>query len=770
MSVSFQKCCCDPLKRHTKVQKKDLRHIPQTILHQHPSLGLSSHQYICSACRKEINALTKLVVLPTSAEYMDTAATPAAGDSSNTEDQEAPYSSESMESCDSSDNSASTSLSQKQKAHSSEQTGIRVEGEAQQVALSVGDAEEIVQQLKEKLQSTTSRSERLRVLTVLPKSWSIKKIANVFGVSRYLARKAKTLVTEKGVLSSPNPKGHRLLPVDTEEAVKDFYLSDNISRVMPGKKDFLSVVGADGKREHKQKRLVLCNLREAYREFKECNPDKKIGFTKFSQLRPKECVLAGASGTHSVCVCTVHQNVKLMMAGSGLEALSGGQLKHYRHCLALMQCNPPNLDCYLGSCSVCPGTDPLKSLLENLMDQNGIDTVQFQQWTTTDRATLETRVVPADEFIDTFVSKLRKLLHHDFTAKMQAAFMQQKKESLQEGEVLVIADFSENFSFVVQDEIQSFHWNNESATIHTFICYYKLNTTTTSLCYLVISENKQHDTIAVHLFQRKLVDFLTQHFGGNKPRKIYYMSDGCAAQYKNCKNFTNLCHHYTDFGVEAEWHFFATSHGKSAGDGAGGTLKRTATKASLQRPYEGQILTARQLYDFAVAHIKGIQFGYATLEEHVQEAELLKERLKMSKTVPGTQKLHSVVPVGENIVEVRQFSNSPYSRRERVTLAHSVLSIAVEAINGYVTVAYDGSCWLGCVLKVDEEGRTINITFLHPCIPAKSFVYPKHEDILDMDPSDILTRVNPTTVTGRNYTLSKKEMDEASHILKTRCV
>ena len=72
-----------------------------------------------------------------------------------------------------------------------------------------------------------------------------------------MARKAKTLVTEKGVLSSPNPKGHRLLSVDTEEAVKDFYLSDNISRVMPSKKDFLSVVGADGKREHKQKRLVL---------------------------------------------------------------------------------------------------------------------------------------------------------------------------------------------------------------------------------------------------------------------------------------------------------------------------------------------------------------------------------------------------------------------------------------------------------------------------------------------------------------------------------
>ena len=64
--------------------------------------------------------------------------------------------------------------------------------------------------------------------------------------------------------------------------------------------------------------------------------------------------------------------------------------------------------------------------------------VQFQQWKTTDHAT---KVLQADEFIDTFVSMLRKLLNHDLTAKMQAAFMQQKRESLQEGEVLMIADF-----------------------------------------------------------------------------------------------------------------------------------------------------------------------------------------------------------------------------------------------------------------------------------------------------------------------------------------
>ena len=60
---------------------------------------------------------------------------------------------------------------------------------------------------------------------------------------------------------------------------------------MPGTKDCLSVLGSVGKRVLIQKRLVLCNLKEAYSEFKTQHPDTKIGFTKFSNLRPKECVL-----------------------------------------------------------------------------------------------------------------------------------------------------------------------------------------------------------------------------------------------------------------------------------------------------------------------------------------------------------------------------------------------------------------------------------------------------------------------------------------------
>lgn len=76
----------------------------------------------------------------------------------------------------------------------------------------------------------------MKILTILPRSWSIKKAAKVFDVSRYFIRQAKMLVAEKGIMSSPNPKSSRTLPAHTEEEITDFYLSDDISRVMQGKK------------------------------------------------------------------------------------------------------------------------------------------------------------------------------------------------------------------------------------------------------------------------------------------------------------------------------------------------------------------------------------------------------------------------------------------------------------------------------------------------------------------------------------------------------
>jgi len=132
-----------------------------------------------------------------------------------------------------------------------------------------------------------------------------------------MAHTAIKLRESNGILAEHKLKQGRPLPTSTIDAVRYFYLDDNNSftRILPGKKDFVSV----GYKLHEQKRLILCNLVELYAAFMEKYPQIKIGFSSFASLRPKQYVTVGASGTHSVCVRTIHQNSQLLVNALDLQ-------------------------------------------------------------------------------------------------------------------------------------------------------------------------------------------------------------------------------------------------------------------------------------------------------------------------------------------------------------------------------------------------------------------------------------------------------------------
>ena len=97
-----------------------------------------------------------------------------------------------------------------------------------------------------------------------------------------------------------------------------------------------------------------------------------------------------------------------------------------------------------------------------------------------------------------------------------------------------------------------------------------------------------------------------------------------------------MCHHEVDFGVPAEWHYFATSDGKGPCDGVGGTVKRLAARTSLQRPYEQQIITPLDLFSWAKGAMDSIELHYVTTEEVQKNEEFLDERFNSLQTVTGT--------------------------------------------------------------------------------------------------------------------------------------
>ena len=58
------------------------------------------------------------------------------------------------------------------------------------------------------------------------------------------------------------------------------------------------------------------------------------------------------------------------------------------------------------------------------------------------------------------------------TLLQQTSFMNSTNQEIKASEFVVYCDFSENHSFVVQDETQNYH-SNEQVTIHPFVTYFK---------------------------------------------------------------------------------------------------------------------------------------------------------------------------------------------------------------------------------------------------------------------------------------------------------
>ena len=285
---------------------------------------------------------------------------------------------------------------------------------------------------------STATSKKIQLTTLAPTDWSIKKVSETLHVTNYVARTAHKLALEKGILAMPNPKLGKVLPDVTVQVVKSFYEDDEYSRIMPGKKDYVSIK----KNVHMQKRLLLCNLKELFVAFKTMNPEIKLEFSRFCTLQPKWCITAGASGTHSVCVCAIHQNLKLLLHPLGVT---------YKELLPYIVCDMTNKDCMMRKCERCLATmNALVEKLYNLIGEFEVDDeVEFDQWTTTDRSNLTHNKEPVSEYIELVCEKPTEFAPHSYFTKSQASYLRSRKEDMNELTALFLRNFSENYKFVV---------------------------------------------------------------------------------------------------------------------------------------------------------------------------------------------------------------------------------------------------------------------------------------------------------------------------------
>ena len=631
-----------------------------------------------------------------------------------------------------------------------------------------------MRQLKEKFNSSRDYKLRLQILTLSP--YTIQATSSFFGASNYMVKRSRQLKKEFGILPDvPTLSKGRVISHEEKIMVKNFYERDEISRMCPGMKDCVSVKDNSGQRVKVQKRLILGNLKEIFHQFRNEEEQPKIGFSSFALLRPRHCVLAGSGGTHSVCVCTYHQNPKLQLGALGIPTLD------YRKVMGKSVCDTSNRICMLHICKNCPGENGIKEFLQNLEDMEDVpDDIRFKEWVTVDRTQLEDRVLPFDEFLDTVSKSLYKLTRHHFVAETQAASFKKLKQDLKEEEEgILVMDFAENYSFIVQDAAQGFHWENSQCTVHPLVFYYRQNNEILHQSYCFLSDSTKHSTATVFSFLKVLLPSLKNSF----PRllKIHYFSDGCAGQYKNKYNFTNLYHHFNDFGLAAEWHFFATSHGKSACDGIGGIVKRATATASLQRTISNQILTPRDMFNFVKSHLPKIKTFFVSDQDVQATRSSLEERFSSAKVIVGTQRFHRFVPGQNGILSVYETSDIAAEEEQKTIIKQSddqslgedddVLLRPGDIPEGsFIVCSYDAQLWVGIVRGIDEEFGDFCVEFLEPSGVKASYGFPSRKDICMVPPENLLGKPlslpKLTGSTRRRYSFKMEELIACSRRLR----
>ena len=256
-------------------------------------------------------------------------------------------------------------------------------------------------------------------------------------------------------------------------------------------------------------------------------------------------------------------------------------------------------------------------------------------------------------------SSAPQFLKHCFIKQKQCAVFEEKKRTAQaDGDSVVLqVDFAENYTAAYQDEIQSAHWNQKQVTIFTSVAWSDAD----PLSYVVVSDSLDHDKKAVATFLVRAVQNICQKHP--HLRQIHIFSDGAACQFKNKYLWAFLSSSFQDMfpNLHVEWHFFATSHGKGAVDGVGGTVKRAVSTAVLSR--QERVHTAADFARVAAQRCPKVTIEEVAPEEikTFTDTQELEAKWKDVPTLHGTQAVHHVEVVSWGVIKHRMYSTAETS-------------------------------------------------------------------------------------------------------------
>lgn len=211
------------------------------------------------------------------------------------------------------------------------------------------------------------------------------------------------------------------------------------------------------------------------------------------------------------------------------------------------------------------------------------------------------------ELFDYFIQLLGEFPCHSFLAMWQWEQLDSLLENLPLDQAVCIHDYSEGYSCLFQDEIQSQYFDVNKVSLHITIMYRHStaeadaiqSTEEPEICkehlFVIFDDVTQDHDSVLHI--QKLI---SKHLEKSNCTitKMYEFTDACVKQYKSRHRLGDLsmsCSLAT-LGYTVQRNYFAISHAKGEQDAAGSHVKQKPTSAVLSR--KATLSNAKDLCDF----------------------------------------------------------------------------------------------------------------------------------------------------------------------------
>lgn len=300
-----------------------------------------------------------------------------------------------------------------------------------------------------------------------------------------------------------------------KDVVQDFFLRDDVSRATAGKKETITQ-----SKTKVQKRFLLDNMKNLFKVFKKENPDTNCSYYSFTKYRPFFTVKPSVDG-REMCLCKMHINPVYKA-----RTLKRKRIIHTDDLNILISstvCDTESQACMYGTCHVCCGKDITYDL------QNEAENIKWHEWVRKEvtyekngrkmKAMKNVKIEKEDqakELLRNFKEELKTLKKHVFNIKVQHHSFRQAVDKLKDSEMVLVADFSENYSCKCFQEIQAHHFGSsrEQVSLHTVVVY------TTNIqeskpnvkSYCTVSANLCHQPAAIWAHLHPILSEIRQDY------------------------------------------------------------------------------------------------------------------------------------------------------------------------------------------------------------------------------------------------------------------